>query len=246
MISKKTLPIVFLACLSACGAGPTDPAASPLTAERPIEAPSSSASMSAAPAIQGSRLVRYKANLYIHNVPPEVIRNRLYYMLAEKPIPGSTDYPKIGVVRVMDREGSSVKAAWWTLVDDDVEAALKGEGLRVELVGQDLEKRVGRHWTTFEVMSDSPNNAVIVLLKLGADDGVKSTDKYELFGEARADAVNLSVDDFTPLGTCTVLPFGADRGRARCQFDVSADKPKVGPGASVQRGYARAMTERVE
>lgn len=246
MIWKKTLPTVLLICLPACGAAPADPTATPASTDPPTASqPSAPRAATTTPATQESRLIRHKDGLYIQNVPREVLRNRLYYVLAEVPIPGTTDYPKLGVVRVTDQVGSSVQVVWWTLVDDDIERALKGEGLRVELVGQDLEKRVGRHWATFEVTPESRQGGpTLVLINLGADDGVQATDKYELFGEARANAINLSVDDFTPLGTCIVLPFEADRGRARCQVDVSDTAPKAGLGTKVQRGYARAATER--
>ena len=248
MTWKKTLPTVLLTCLTACGAAPADEAATPVSVEVPTASQAASPSATAAPpASQEARLIRYKDNLYIRNAPTAVTRNRLYYVFAEEPIPGSSDHPKIGIVRVMDQEGSSVQVVWWTLVDDDVEHALQGEGLLVELVGQDLEKRVGRHWTTFEVMPDkTPGSTIIVSLALGADDGIKATDKYELLGEPRADPVNLTVDDFTPLGTCTVLPFDVDRGRARCQLGITAEAPRLGPGTKVQHGYARAATPRVK
>ncbi len=228
MIRRRVAFLVFLGlCVGCSTAAPTAPST-------PVESS------------PDPRLVRFNSELFIHNAPAAVVRNRLFYVFSATPIPQSTDYPKIGIVRVLDREGGSVRVAWWTLVDEDVEAALGGEGLRVKLIDQDLEKRLNRHWTTFKVTPDPAPGSVMLLLNVGMDDGVLSGDKYELLGEPRSDPLNLSVDDFANLGTCTVQDFRVDKAYARCQLDMGAYAPKVGPGTDIQQGYARAATKRTK
>jgi hypothetical protein len=158
------------------------------------------------------------------------------------------DHPKIGILRGVDREGDSLQVAWFTLVDEDIDAALKANGLPVDMLGQDLRARIGRHWGTYVPLPSGtfpkPGGDVVLELDMSRDEGIQSGDQYRVFGEPNADALNRTVDSFEDLGTCTVLPFEASATRSRCQLGQGIEAQRFTEQHWVRGGYALAITPR--
>jgi hypothetical protein len=224
---KRAWPWILL-LLSACGAPPVPPP----------------------PRDDSPRLLRAGTKLYVRNAPPGLQRNTLLYALSAEPLPGTADRPKIGILRGVDRTGDALEVAWFTLLDEDVEANLARDGLPILLIKQDLEPRIGRHWGKYLAQSDKtfpgPGGDIVLEINLGKDDGVRPGDKYDILGEPRVDVVNRTVDSFEPLGTCTVLPFGAEPTRSRCQLDRGTEAPAFEKQHWVKDGYIKAITSRRE
>jgi hypothetical protein len=228
-VSLKRACSWLLLLASACGAAPVSP---------PVA--------TAPPRDDSPRVIRFEKKLYVRNAPAGLDRDRLLYALGAEPLPGSADRAKIGILRGVDRNGDSLEVAWFTLIDDDVDTALDRGGLPILLIKQDLEPRIGRHWGKYvpqpEATFPKPDGDVVLELNLGKDDGVEAGDQYDVLGEPRTNAVNRTVDSFAPLGTCTVLPFGAEATRARCQLDRGLAAPLFDKQHWVRGGYAKAIT----
>ncbi|WP_437338496.1 hypothetical protein [Sorangium sp. So ce394] len=201
-----------------------------------------------APPDNAPRLVRVGTKLYVTNAPAGVKRDSLLYARAPNALPGTKDHPKIGILRGVDRQGDALLVAWFTLLDENVDAALTGGGLPVDPIGQDIRARIGRHWGEYvgQPAAAFPKEGgdIVLELDMGRDDDVRSGDQYEVLGEPKADALNLTVDSFEGLGTCSVLPFGTDATRSRCQLDRGADAPVFREQHWVRGGYVRAITRR--
>jgi hypothetical protein len=127
--------------------------------------------------------------LYVKNAPSGAIRDHLLYARAPNPLPGSKDHPKIGILRGVDRQGDALLVAWFTLLDDDVDAALTGEGLPVDLIGQDTLARIGRHWGEYvgqpSATFPKQEGDIVLELTMGRDDDVRPGDQYEVLGEPK-------------------------------------------------------------
>jgi hypothetical protein len=195
-----------------------------------------------------ARLIRVGTKLYVKSAPAGVKRDSLLYARAPNPLPGTDVHPKIGILRGVDRQGDALLVAWFTLLDENVDAALDGEGLPVDLIGQDIRARIGRHWGEYvgQPAATFPKQGgdIVLELNIGRDEDVRPGDQYEVLGEPKADALNRTVDSFEGLGTCTVLPFGADATRSRCQLDRGAEAPVFREQHWVRGGYVRAITRR--
>lgn len=162
--------------------------------------------------------------MHVADAPAGVVRGDLLYALDERPLPGSTTHRKAGLLRGVDRAGDTLEVAWYCAPEDGARAAsaLRGDGLPVALVGQDVEPRLGRCWgqTIRREAHDWPDDRrrPVLWLNLGVDDGVEVGDQYEVLGEARADDRNRRVADFEVLGVCSVLPWMVSSRRAECQL----------------------------
>lgn len=225
-------PLMLSLLVAACGGAQPPP--SPLPAPHPPDG--------------APRLIRVGTRLYVKNAPAGVKRDSLLYARAPDPLPGTADHPKIGILRGVDRQGDALLVAWFTLLDDNVDAALTGKGLPVDPLGQDVRARIGRHWGEYvgQPTATFPGHGgdIVLELNVGRDDDVRPGDQYEVLGEPKADALNRTVDSFEPLGTCSVPPFGADATRSRCQLDREADAPVFREQHWVRGGYVLAITRR--
>ena len=229
---KSMWPYLLALLVTACNGTPLSQP--PTSASRPID--------------NAPRLIRVGNKLYVKNAPSGAIRDHLLYARAPNPLPGSKDHPKIGILRGVDRQGDALLVAWFTLLDDDVDAALTGEGLPVDLIGQDTLARIGRHWGEYvgqpSATFPKQEGDIVLELTMGRDDDVRPGDQYEVLGEPKGDPVNRTVDSFEGLGTCTILPFGADATRSRCQLDRGDEAPKFNEQHWTRGGYVRAITPR--
>lgn len=228
----KRMCLYLLLCVSACGGAPAPPAG-PAGSPPPDRAP---------------RLIRVRDKLYVRNAPPGIKRDSLLYARAADPLPGSADHPKIGILRGVDRVGDSLQVAWFTLLDENVDAALAGEGLPVDLIGQDLRARIGRHWGEYvqQPAATFPKEGgeIVLEIDMGQAEDVRPGDQYDVLGEPKADALNFTVNSFEKLGTCTVVPFGASSTRSRCQLDRGVEAPVFNEQHWVRGGYVQAITRR--
>ncbi|MDI3292165.1 hypothetical protein [Polyangium sp. 15x6] len=239
-LMKREWVIVGLVLLSleACGTAPPPPVDSPAgKAETPVD--------------KAPRLIRVGDKLYVKNAPQGATRDARFYVRAAAPIPGTEDHPKIGIIRGLDREGrSTLRVVLITPVDESTLDAITAEGLPVDLVPQDTRARVGRLWGEYVPQPESTwpgaGKDVVLELDLGRGEDVRSGDQYELLGEAKADRLNQTVDSFEKRGTCTVLPFGADATRSRCQVDHGIEPSGLDKNDWIRGGYARAITVRTK
>lgn len=236
---RSIVPALLALLMTACGGAPSAPP--PDTTPKPLDS-------APEPLNKAPRLVLVGPKLYVTNAPAGVKRDSLLYARAPNPLPGTNDHPKIGILRGVDRQGDALLVAWFTLLDEDVDPALRGEGLPVDLIGQDIQARIGRHWGEYagRPASTFPKQGedIVLELTMGRDDDVRPGDQYEILGEPKADPLNRTVDSFEGLGTCTVLPFGADATRSRCQLDRGVDAPVFNEQHWVRGGYVRAVTPR--
>lgn len=196
-----------------------------------------------------ARLIRASGKLYITNAPAGAMRATRFYAFAPAPLPGTTVHPKVGLLRGIDRMGSSLQAAWITLLDDNdgsIDRALDGDGLLVDLVGQDVRARLERHWGEYRGQPASelppPGSPVVIELDLGGSDGVQPGDQYEVLGEPRADTLNQVVDSFEPLDTCTVPPLRVEPMRSSCQLKRGIGASNFSERDWVRGGYVKAVT----
>jgi hypothetical protein len=200
-------------------------------------------------ALIAPRLIRADTKLYVRNAPTTLKRSSLLYARALRPLPGSAAHPKIGILRAVDREGDSLVVTWFTLLDENVDAALDGEGLPVDSIGQDIGARIGRHWGEYvgqpAATFPKQDRDIVLELNMGRGDDVRLGDQYDVLAEPNADPLNRTVESFKTLGTCTVLSFSADATRSRCQLKHRAGAPVFSKQHWGRGGYVRAITPRV-
>ncbi|MEO7330425.1 MAG: hypothetical protein ABI193_17755 [Minicystis sp.] len=194
------------------------------------------------------RVVLSGTDLYLVHAPAALIRDHLFYVLGPEVIPGSSDHPKIGIMRGVDRSGDSLKVAWFTLPDERVGPALADSGLPIKLIDQDLEPRIDRHWGNYvpqlHTPFPGPKGPIVLELNLGDVSGVKAGDQYDVLGDAKTNNLNRTVDAFERLGTCTVLPFGTDQTRSSCQLDRGESALLFSEPRWRSGGYVKAITKR--
>ncbi|PCC72200.1 hypothetical protein SAMN02745121_01409 [Nannocystis exedens] len=162
-----------------------------------------------------------EGKLYIGQVPLGTKRGMVYLILSRDVIPGTTDRVQVGAVRGVQMHETSLEVVELCRIPSRQRDALAAGGLPAVPHVEDKRLRVGKCFAIYELPRggwDSSRALVDLHLDIGAGDGVKEGDRYEIQGDPFADPINQIVTGFEPLGQCIVQSEVAEE-HATCRLD---------------------------
>lgn len=192
-----------------------------------------------------SRLIARQGRLVVTAPPAGARRGSLFFVESGRTIPGSRSRMLVGLVAGTDRQGEDALLVTERCpVSADERPALARDGLAVVPPGEDEWPRLGACFAHYEVPPGRWTAGVRWIdldLDVGAGDGVRVYDRYEVLGEAIPDRVNMTVTDFDVLGECAVQD-GVTMAHARCRIDL-VQHPRFDRDRALRGGYALRKQE---
>jgi hypothetical protein len=170
----------------------------------------------------------------------------LFYVLGAEILPDQRR-PRIGVVEVIDP--SNTKVTWYCSPRSPAPAPLAEKGLPVEPLKPNPEHRAGGCWGSYqgqaiEAWKKSTTSMAYLPLNLGADDGVKGGDSFEVLANPAAQKSAWTAGDFKTIGRCSIQPIDISAHASVCKLDIKV-WPAFNREAWTRGGFVRRVKEPV-